>query len=76
MDYFTIHVNESIRLLQSGAVDWIEFYPGLFCREEAGTGWNEQSVCPARQRQECIENTKAMRPMVADKSMQLSARLH
>jgi hypothetical protein len=65
IEYFTRQLDESIRLLRSGDVAGIEFYPGQFGREEEWDGWNEPRICPAARRQECIGNTKAMRQIVA-----------
>jgi len=66
MNEFAKALDADIALLESGAASGLEFYPGSFGREDEWAGWERPGVCPGR-KQECIDNTKAMRQMVADK---------
>ncbi len=65
LDYFVTALDAGIDLLKSGAVSGLEFYPGSFGREDQWSGWDRPGICPGR-RQECIENTKALRLLVAE----------
>jgi hypothetical protein len=58
--------DSDIALLKSGAAFGLEFYPGSFGREDDWGGWDKPHICPGR-KQECIEKTKALRQLVADK---------
>lgn len=58
-------LDTQIRLLKSGEVEWLEFLPGAFGKEDEWKGWDDDPrVCPGR-KQECISNTKQMRQAVA-----------
>jgi hypothetical protein len=48
-------------LLKQGAVAGIEFYPGFFGLEERWQSWNDPEICKPARRQQCIDDTKAMR---------------
>lgn len=67
LDYFTAQLDTAIRLQKAGAIEAIEFYPGQFGAEEAWVGWNDPGMCPPRRRQDCVEMTKAMRRIVANR---------
>jgi hypothetical protein len=54
-------LDTQIRMLKSGEVEWIEFMPGAFGREDEWKGWDsDPRTCPGR-KQECIGNTKRLR---------------
>ena len=55
---------QEVSLLHSGQVAWLEFYPGSFGLEEQWKNWDQPRICSASRRQECIDNTKAMRQTV------------
>lgn len=55
---------QEVSLLRSGQVSWLEFFPGSFGLEESWRNWDEPRICSASRRQECIDNTKAMRQAV------------
>jgi hypothetical protein len=65
LDYFRTALDADIALLNSGVASGLEFYPGSFGREEQWSGWDKPDICPGR-RQECIDNTKALRLLVAE----------
>lgn len=66
LNYFSEALDADITLLKNGAVAGLEFYPGSFGRENEWTGWDKPNICPGR-KQECIENTKALRQLVLEK---------
>jgi hypothetical protein len=66
LNYFGEALDADITLLKNGAVSGLEFYPGSFGREQGWSGWDKPGICPGR-KQECIENTKALRKLVLDK---------
>ena len=66
LDFFRQALDADFKLLESGAVSGIEFYPGAFGREDSWSGWDKPQICPGR-KQECIANTKELRAIVADK---------
>jgi len=66
LNYFREALDEDITLLKNGAVSGLEFYPGSFGYEDQWSGWDKPNICPGR-KQECIENTKALRQLVLDK---------
>jgi len=53
-------LREQVRLLQSGALVGLEFYPGHFGWEEKWEGWNDPAECAPGRKEQCAENTKAM----------------
>jgi len=55
---------QEVSLLRSGQVSWLEFFPGSFGLEESWKNWDEPRICSASRRQECVDNTKAMRQAV------------
>jgi hypothetical protein len=55
---------QEVTLLRSGQVAWLEFYPGSFGVEEQWRSWDQPRICSASRRQECVDNTKAMRQQV------------
>lgn len=55
---------QELSLLRSDQVAWLEFFPGWFGMEESWKNWDEPRICSASRRQECVENTKAMRQAV------------
>lgn len=66
LNYFGEALDADITLLKNGDVSGLEFYPGSFGRENEWSGWDKPNICPSR-RQECIENTKALRQLVLEK---------
>ena len=50
-----------VQLLKRGTVAAIEFYPANFGLEDTWTGWNTAKNCDPVRREECVENTRAMR---------------
>jgi hypothetical protein len=50
-----------VDLLQRGVVAAIEFYPANFGLEDTWNGWNVAKNCDPSRRQECVDNTRAMR---------------
>jgi len=54
-----------LRLLKSGELDWLEFFPGAYGNEATWNGWDRPRICPGR-KQECITNTLKLRETVAD----------
>lgn len=52
-----------VRLAKSGEVEWLEFFPGAFGKEDEWNAWDRPRICPGR-KQECITNTKQMRQLV------------
>jgi hypothetical protein len=66
LNYFDEALDADITLLKNGTVSGLEFYPGSFGNEDEWRGWNKPNICPGR-KQECIENTKALRQLVLDK---------
>jgi hypothetical protein len=71
MKYFNAELDAAIDLLKSGAVAWLEFYPGNFGREEQWTGWSSPRMCTPERRQACIDNTKQMHEVVLNRLNQL-----
>jgi hypothetical protein len=65
LNYFSEALNADIALLKNGAVSGLEFYPGSFGHEDDWRGWDKPNICPGR-KQECIENTRALRQLVLD----------
>jgi hypothetical protein len=65
-DYLRQALDADFELLKSGTVSGLEFYPGSFGLEDDWSGWNKPNICPGR-RQECVDNTKALRQMVLEK---------
>ncbi len=60
-DLYRTSIQIQADLLRQGIVQGIEFYPGNFGIEEQWGGFNEPSLCAASRKQECIDNTKALR---------------
>jgi hypothetical protein len=59
-------LDTQVRLLKSGEVEWIEFFPGAFGMEDEWKGWDrDPRTCPGR-KQECINNTKRLRQESSD----------
>lgn len=54
----TIAIEKS--LLDDGTVDWIEFYPGNFGREEQWKGWGNSRICRPGDQDACIQTTKQL----------------
>jgi hypothetical protein len=48
-------------LLRDGTVDWIEFYPGNFGREDQWKGWANPRICRPGDQETCIQSTKQLR---------------
>lgn len=61
---FAQSFKESLAMLGSSDVDWIEFYPGNFGAESQWPLWRAPRMCREARLQECIDNTKAMREVV------------
>jgi hypothetical protein len=55
---------QELALLRSGQVAWLEFYPGAFGMEDRWRNWDQARICSPSRRQECVDNTKAMRQQV------------
>jgi hypothetical protein len=66
MGYLGRGIDADIALLKAGGVSGLEFYPASFGAESDWKGWNYPRICPGR-KQECIENTRKVRQMVAEK---------
>ncbi|MGA8143201.1 MAG: hypothetical protein WB987_04850 [Candidatus Acidiferrales bacterium] len=64
-DYLAKTLDVDIALLKTETAAGLEFYPGSFGREEEWSGWDKPRICPGR-KQDCIDNTKALRRVVAD----------
>jgi hypothetical protein len=65
LSLFRQALDVQIRLLVSGEVEWLEFLPGAFGKEDEWKNWDtDPRVCPGR-KQECISNTKQMRQAVS-----------
>jgi len=71
MSGFEGQLDSAISLLKNGTVSWIEFFPGFFGRDDQWPDWSEPRICAPSRRKECIDNTKQMRAVVADKLKQL-----
>jgi len=65
MKYLGEALDADLALLKEDAAG-LEFYPGSFGIEQEWTGWERPNVCPGR-KQECLENTKALRLLVLEK---------
>jgi len=61
IDLFLQSLQIQVQLMNHGAVDRIEFYPGYFGTEEQWTGWSDPRECAPGDLAECIANTKTMR---------------
>lgn len=57
-------LDTQVRLAKSGDVEWLEFFPGAFGKEDDWNAWDRPRICPGR-KQECITNTKQMRQLVS-----------
>ena len=64
-DLFKQSLEIQIRLLKSGQLDWLEFFPGAFGNEANWNAWDRPRICPDR-KQECITNTQKMRGFIGD----------
>jgi len=64
LNLFKEMFQQEVSLLRSGQVSWLEFFPGAFGQEESWRNWDEPRICSASRRQECVDNTKAMRQAV------------
>lgn len=71
MNGFEEQLDSAVNLLKSGAVSWIEFFPGFFGREGQWPDWKETRICAPERRTACMDNTKQMHAVVADKLKQL-----
>lgn len=56
-------LDTQVRLLKRGEVEWLEFFPGAFGKEDEWSAWDRPRICRGR-KQECITNTKQMRQLV------------
>jgi hypothetical protein len=51
-------------LMDQGEIAAIEFSPGMFGQEDEWRAWTDARTCRAERRQECIDDTKALRQIV------------
>jgi hypothetical protein len=58
---FDQNLREGLRIVRSGAVAGIEFFPGNFGFEDSWKGWNNARACKQGERSACVQNTLAMR---------------
>jgi hypothetical protein len=65
MSLFRTSLRDQLKLMQSGELTGIEFYPGLFGREDQWHGWRTERICRPARTKDCIENTRRMRLFVA-----------
>jgi hypothetical protein len=65
LNLFKQALDIQLRLLKSGELDWLEFFPGAYGNEASWNGWDRPRICPGR-KQECITNTLNLREAVAD----------
>lgn len=72
MSGFEQQLDAATNLLKSGTVSWIEFFPGFFGREDQWPDWSETRICAPERRKACVDNTKQMHAIVADKLKQLA----
>ena len=61
MDLFKQTFQTEVQLAKQGVVDGLEFYPGHFGWEGKWAGWNSSRTCEPDRKQQCIDNTNAMR---------------
>jgi len=61
---FTQSFKERVSAVESGEAEWLEFYPGSFGDEAKWPNWNSARNCKPERRQECVDNTIAMREVV------------
>ncbi len=48
------------RLFKEGTVDWIEFYPGFFGKEDQWKGWEDSRFCAPGDQAACIQMTRQL----------------
>jgi len=65
LSFFKQALDIELRLLKTGELDWMEFFPGAFGNEATWNAWDRPRICPGR-KQECITNTQKLREAVAD----------
>ena len=71
MNGFEGQLDAAMNLLNNGTVSWIEFFPGFFGRDDQWPDWNEPRICAPARKAACIDNTKQMHAIVAEKLKQL-----
>lgn len=64
INLFAQSFKERLAMLDSGQVQWIEFYPGSFGDEATWPSWTSPRMCKPGRREECVKNTIAMREIV------------
>ena len=63
-EMFNKTLQEQLDLARAGAINGIEFYPGLFGREDSWKQWDNPRFCRQEERKECLQTTQSMRQTV------------
>jgi hypothetical protein len=63
---FRESIDTQVTLLAFHEINGIEFYPGLFGREETWNGWKQPRICDSERTAECIVNTRALQQIAIE----------